>query len=183
MTVRPAFTLWLTGLSGAGKTTLARSVGDELVRRGRVVEILDGDEIRSHLGRRLGFSKHDRDTHVAWLGYAASLLSRNGVIAIVAAISPYREVRAEVRRFHDGPFVEVFVDCTLDELLKRDPKGLYAKATRGEIPNFTGVSDPYEPPDRPDVHVHTDVEAVAESNARILDGLRRRGLIEDDRRG
>ncbi len=147
------FTLWFTGLSGAGKSTLAQGVRDVLVARGRGVEILDG------------------------VGYVARLLSRNGVVAITAAISPYREVRDEVRQSHDAPFVEVFVDCSLDELVRRDRKGLYAKALRGELQNFTGVSDPYEPPPAPDIHVRSDRETVEESRAKIVTWLEQRGLI------
>jgi adenylylsulfate kinase len=169
-------TLWLTGLSGAGKSTLAGAVRDELVARGRRVEILDGDEVRTNLSKGLGFSKEDRDTNIRRIGYVARLLSRNGVVAITAAISPYRDVRDEVRRVHEAAFVEVFVDCTLDELVRRDRKGLYAKALRGEIKNFTGVSDPYEPPVSPEVHVHTDHERVEESLARIVEWLENQGL-------
>src|SRR5262249_57306869 len=113
---------------------------------GRRVEILDGDEVRQNLSAGLGFSKADRDANIRRIGYVARLLSRNGVVAIAAAISPYREIRNEVRRAHEAPFIEVFVDCSLDELVRRDRKGLYSKALRGEIQNFTGVSDPYEPP-------------------------------------
>src|ERR1700757_2070412 len=140
------FTLWFTGLSGSGKSTLANLVADELRARGRRVEVLDGDEVRTNLSKGLGFSKEDRDTNIRRIGYVARLLSRNGVVVIAAAISPYREVREEVRRAHESPFVEAFVDCSIDELVRRDAKGLYAKALRGELPNFTGISDPYEPP-------------------------------------
>jgi len=176
--VRPGgFTLWFTGLSGAGKTTIAHVVGPELDRRGLVVEYLDGDTVRTHLSKGLGFSKEDRDTNIRRIGYVARLLSRNGVVAITAAISPYRAVRDEVRRAHEAPFVEVFVDCSLDELVRRDRKGLYAKALKGEIQNFTGVSDPYEAPLEPDVAVHTDRETVDQSLATILAWLDARGLI------
>jgi adenylylsulfate kinase len=175
--VAGGFTLWLTGLSGAGKSTLARRVRDVLAARGSRVEILDGDEIREHLSKGLGFSKEDRDTNVRRIGYVARLLSRNGTIAIVAAISPYRDVRDEVRRAHEVPFVEVFVECPLDELVRRDAKGLYARALRGEIPRFTGVSDPYEPPCSPDLAVHTGIEAVPQSLAAILTLLEQRALI------
>ena len=171
------FTLWFTGLSGAGKSTLAVSVRDEILARGRRVEILDGDEVRTNLSKGLGFSKEDRDTNIRRIGYVARLLSRNGVVAIAAAISPYRDVRDEVRRGHEAPFVEAFVDCSLDELVRRDRKGLYAKALRGELPNFTGVSDPYEPPLSPEIHVHSDRETADESRAIILRWLEARGLI------
>ena len=170
-------TLWFTGLSGAGKSTLAEAVRDALVARGRRVEILDGDEIRTNLSKGLGFSKEDRDTNIRRIGYVARLLSRNGVVAITAAISPYSEVRDEVRRVHEARFVEIFVDCSIDELVKRDKKGLYAKALRGEIKNFTGVSDPYEAPASPDIHVHTDRERVEESLERIVGWLEQQRLI------
>src|SRR5712691_4646971 len=155
--MNPGFTLWLTGLPGAGKTTLATGVREELVRRALRVEVLDGDEVRMHLSRDLGFSKRDRDENVRRLGFVARLLSSNGIIAIVAAVSPYREARECVRRSHDAAFVEVFVDCGLEELIRRDPKGLYARAIRGEIQDFTGVSAPYEAPLDPEIHLRTDV--------------------------
>ena len=171
------FTLWFTGLSGAGKSTLAQVVRDVLVSRGRRVEILDGDEVRTNLSKGLGFSKEDRDTNIRRIGYVARLLSRNGVVAITAAISPYREIRDEVRQSHEAPFVETFVDCALDELVRRDRKGLYAKALRGELQHFTGVSDPYEPPPAPDIHVRSDRETVEESRSKIVAWLEHRGLI------
>ena len=171
------FTLWLTGLPGAGKSTLAKAVRDELVERGRRVEILDGDEVRTSLSKGLGFSKEDRDTNIRRIGLVARLLSRNGVVAIAAAISPYREIRDEVRHAHEAAFVEVFFDCPLEELLRRDRKGLYAKAFRGEIQEFTGVSDPYESPLSPEVSVRTDIETIAESRAKIVQWLQRHGLV------
>jgi adenylylsulfate kinase len=173
----PGLTLWFTGLSGAGKSTLAGAVRDELVARGLRVEILDGDEVRTNLSKGLGFSKEDRDTNVRRIGYVARLLSRNGVIAIAAAISPYGAVRDEVRRANEAAFVEVFVECSIDELVRRDRKGLYAKALRGEIAHFTGVSDPYEAPVSPDIHVHSDRETLDESRITILTWLERHGLI------
>lgn len=172
-----AFTLWLTGLPGAGKSTLARAVHDELVERGRRVEILDGDEIRTNLSKGLCFSKEDRDTNIRRIGLVARLLSRNGVVAIASAISPYREIRDEVRRAHEAIFVEVFVDCPLEELIRRDEKRLYARALRGEIQNFTGVSDPYESPLSPEVHIRSQLETVAESRAKIVQWLVRHGLV------
>src|SRR5271154_6225285 len=144
------FTLWFTGLSGAGKSTLANLVADELRNRGHRVEVLDGDEVRTNLSKGLGFSKEDRDTNIRRIGYVCKLLARNGVIAISAAISPYRNVRDEVRKTHDR-FFEVFVECPLDTLVERDVKGLYKKALTGEIKSFTGVSDPYEEPLRPEL--------------------------------
>jgi adenylyl-sulfate kinase len=171
--------LWFTGLSGAGKSTLARAVGDELVRAWRV-EILDGDEIRTHLSKGLGFSKEDRDTNIRRIGLVARLLARNGVFAISAAISPYRDVRNEVRAraARDGvPFVEVFVEAGIEVLAERDVKGLYRKALAGELAHFTGISDPYEPPLSPDVVVCSDRETVDESRERILAVLAARGLL------
>ena len=177
MVGQQGFTLWFTGLSGAGKSTLSQAVGDELRRRGRTVERLDGDEVRQRLSRGLGFSKEDRDENIRRIGFVARLLSRSGAVAIAAAISPYRDVRDEIRREHDAPFVEVFVDCPIDTLVKRDPKGLYAKALRGDIPNFSGISDPYEPPVSAEITVRTDRETVDASRDAILRWLEKRGLI------
>ncbi len=171
------FTLWFTGLSGAGKSTLSQAVADELKRRGHQVERLDGDEVRQRLSHGLGFSKEDRNENVRRIGFVARLLSRSGSVAIAAAISPYRDVRDEVRGEHDAPFVEIFVECPLDALVKRDPKGLYAKALRGEIANFSGVSDPYEPPLAPEITVHTGHETADASRDVILRWLEGRGLI------
>jgi len=171
--VNRGFTIWLTGLSGAGKSTLARALGEELLDRGCRVEILDGDEVRMNLSRGLGFSKEDRDVNIRRIGFVARLLSRNGVVAITAAISPYRRTRDEVRAAHEAPFVEVLVDCDLGTLVRRDTKGLYARAMRGEIANFSGVSDPYERPDRPDITVHTDRQTIEESLKTILTELER----------
>ena len=172
------FTVWFTGLSGAGKSTLAEGLRDALHRRGRRVEVLDGDEIRTNLSKGLGFSKEDRDTNIRRIGYVARLLARNGVAAITAAISPYREVRDEVRSAHEVRFVEVYLECSLDELVRRDRKGLYAKALRGEIANFTGVSDPYEPPLTPEITVRTDRETVEASLTAILAWLEDQRLID-----
>ncbi len=169
-------TVWFTGLSGAGKTTIADRLVDTLRERGSRVEILDGDVIRTNLSKGLGFSKEDRDTNILRIGFVSKLLTRNGVISVVAAISPYREIRDQVRA-EVGNFFEVFVSCPLDELVKRDVKGLYEKALRGEIKNFTGVSDPYEAPEDPQVTVHTDVESVDESLAKVLAGLESGGFI------
>ena len=171
--------IWFTGLSGAGKSTLARAVRDELARDWRV-EILDGDEIRAHLSRDLGFSKEDRDANIRRIGLVARLLARNGVLAITAAISPYRDVRDEVRALaaRDGvTFVEVFAEAEIEALAERDVKGLYRKALSGELAHFSGVSDPYEPPLNPDVVVRSDRETVDESRDRILAVLAKHGLL------
>jgi adenylylsulfate kinase len=174
------FVLWLTGLSGAGKTTLAGRLVPELRARGLRVEVLDGDEVRTNLSKGLGFSKEDRDTNVRRIGYVARLLARNGVATITAAISPYLEVREEVRRAVEGDgaaFVEVYVECPVPVLAERDVKGLYRKALAGEIKEFTGVSDPYEEPPAPDVCVRTHEEAVETSAGRIIFELERRRLL------
>ena len=170
------FTLWFTGLSGAGKSTLANLVAEELRRRGHRVEILDGDEVRTNLSKGLGFSKEDRDTNIRRIGWVCRLLARNGVIAISAAISPYREIRDEVRAMHDR-FFEVFVQCPVPTLAERDVKGLYKKALAGEIKNFTGVSDPYEEPLKPELTLNSDTEKVEESLARLLAALEAQKFI------
>jgi adenylyl-sulfate kinase len=168
MTHNTGFTLWFTGMSGAGKSTLAAAVRDELRTRGHRVEVLDGDEVRLNLSKGLTFSRADRDTNIRRIGFVARLLSRNGVVAIAAAISPYRELRDEVRRQHEAPFVEILVDCPLEELIRRDVKGLYRRAMAGEIQHMTGVSDPYERPPSPEIAVQTDRESVGQSLATIL---------------
>ena len=172
------FTLWLTGLSGAGKSTLATAVGHELRRRGVRVEVLDGDEVRQNLSKGLGFTREDRDTNIRRIGYVAKLLARNGVVVITAAISPYRAVRDEVR-WEIGAFVEVYVKASLDECVRRDTKGLYRRALAGEIPQFTGVSDPYEEPLRPELVIDTEREVVGESAARVVDRLVELGYVRD----
>jgi len=168
--------IWLTGLSGAGKSTIAVRLDQELRLLGRTVTVLDGDEVRTHLSKGLGFSKEDRDTNIRRIGHVAGLVAGHGGVAITAAISPYREVRDEVRAAVPG-FVEVYVRCSLDELVRRDAKGLYAKALRGEVANFTGVSDPYEEPLHAEVTVDSGEETVEESVERILDCLERLGHI------
>ena len=173
----PGFVLWLTGLSGAGKSTLARTVTVALADRGHRVELLDGDEVRTNLCQGLGFSRADRDTNIARIGYVAGKLAKHGVAVVVAAISPYREARAKVRAAVTN-FVEVFVDAPLETCAQRDPKGLYAKAIAGEIANFTGVSDPYEAPEDPELVVHTDREPVERSAEQVMDTLDRLGLTK-----
>lgn len=181
MSSHQGFILWFTGLSGAGKSTLAEKLVAEFRERGYKVELLDGDEIRTHLSKGLGFSKEDRDTNIRRIGWVARVLARNGVIAITAAISPYKEIRDEIRSETDAEgrttFVEVFASAPLDALVERDVKGLYKKAIAGEIKNFTGVSDPYEAPENPEITAHTSTETVDESAQRILDYLTGRGLI------
>jgi len=170
------FTLWFTGLSGAGKTTLARLVETELRSRGHRVEVLDGDIIRTNLSKGLGFSKEDRDTNIRRIGFVCNLLTRNGVVAIAAAISPYRDVRDELRR-DIGSFIEVYVSCPISVLAERDVKGLYKKALAGEIKNFTGVDDPYESPLAAEVIVETDSESPEGSAGRIIAKLEELSLI------
>ncbi len=172
------FVVWFTGLSGAGKSTLAERLAPALREHGLPVEVLDGDEVRTNLSKGLGFSKEDRDTNILRIGYVAKLLSRNGVAVITAAISPYADIRDQVRASVDR-FVEVHVDCSLDELVRRDVKGLYKKALAGEIPNFTGVSDPYEAPEDPEVRVNSEKQTVEEALDEILGYLRRAQLIQD----
>src|ERR671927_1070346 len=170
---RNGFTLWFTGLSGAGKTTIAELVRPELERRGLLVEWLDGDEVRTHLSKGLGFSKEDRDTNIERIGWVASRLTRHGAAVIVSAISPYVETRQKARDMVEehGTFVEVFVDASVEECARRDVKGLYEKAFRGEIKEFTGVSDPYEPPESPEVCIESEREEPAESAARNVQNL------------
>ncbi len=164
------FTLWFTGLSGAGKTTVAEIVEKELRERGRRVEVLDGDIVRTNLSKGLGFSREDRNTNVLRIGFVANLLTRNGVAVIVSAISPFKEARDQVRR-RIVDFVEVFVDAPLEVCAERDVKGLYKKAFAGEIPQFTGVSDPYEAPAAPDLVLKTAEEEPHESAQRVIEKL------------
>ena len=170
------FTLWFTGLSGAGKSTISEIVFDRLRQAGARVELLDGDVVRTHLSKGLGFSKEDRDTNIRRIGFVCELLTRNGVIALVAAISPYRDVREEVRA-NIGLFVEVHVHCPIEMLAERDVKGLYKKALAGEIGSFTGVSDPYEPPVNPEVTIDSSTEKVEESVEKVWRKLRDLGYI------
>lgn len=170
--------LWFTGLSGAGKSTIARLVEQALRERGEPVEVLDGDEVRENLSKGLGFSRADRDTNVRRIGWVARLLASHGVVAITAAISPYRAVREEVRSTIPDRFVEIYVGTPLAECARRDVKGLYARALRGEIPQFTGVSDPYEAPEAPELVLETVGEAPGASAARVVAYLEEKGWIK-----
>ncbi|MGE5857840.1 MAG: adenylyl-sulfate kinase [Solirubrobacterales bacterium] len=171
------FTLWFTGLSGAGKTTISHVVEKELRERGSRVEVLDGDVVRENLSKGLGFSKEDRDTNIRRIAFVADLLSRNGVPVITAAISPYREIRDEARELMGDRFIEVFVKASVEVCAERDVKGLYEKAFKGEIKEFTGVSDPYEPPLNPELTLDTEHQSVEDSAAKILGLLEERQLI------
>jgi adenylyl-sulfate kinase len=171
------FTVWFTGLSGAGKTTIADAIEPLLRERGITkLEKLDGDVVRTHLSKGLGFSKEDRDTNIRRIGWVAEVLTRNGVCVLASAISPYREIRDEVKA-RIGNFVEVYVECSIEELTRRDVKGLYEKALKGEIENFTGVSDPYEAPENPDVKVNSEHEELAESVAKVMAKLEELGYV------
>ena len=171
------FTLWFTGLSGAGKTTISELLATELKARGSRLEILDGDIVRENLSKGLGFSKEDRDTNIRRIAFVADLLSRNGVPVITAAISPYKEIRDEARELMGDRFVEVYVEASVDTCAERDVKGLYAKAFSGEIKEFTGVSDPYEAPENPEFVCDTENETPEESAEKLLAYLEQRGLV------
>ena len=172
-------TVWFTGMSGAGKSTISALLRDRLCRAGAKAELLDGDIVRTHLSKGLGYSREDRDENIRRIGFVCELLSRNGVIAIAAAISPYREVRRSVRARIPN-FVEVFVECPMDVLIERDVKGLYKKALSGEIQHFTGVSDPYESPEAAELTIHSSVETPEQSVDRVWLTLGNLGLIQYD---
>jgi len=185
VSVKKGFCLWFTGLSGAGKSTVSGAVYHTLRERGIAnVELLDGDEVRTHLTRGLGFSREDRDTNVLRIGWVCQLLVKHGIPVITAAISPYHKARDKVRTMVEhtggkGAFIEVFVNAHVEECARRDVKGLYAKAMAGEIPQFTGVSDPYEPPEHPEIELKTANESEEESAARVVTYLIQQGLIDD----
>ena len=172
------FTVWFTGLPGAGKSTLSKMLGEKLTQFALPVQILDGDEVRARLTKGLGFSRADREENIRRIAYVAKLLTNVGGISIVAAISPYLNSREEARSEIKN-FVEVFVQCPLTTCIHRDPKGLYARARLGEIPNFTGISDPYEPPEKPEIIVHTDQENPDDSLQTILIGLVKLGYLSE----
>ena len=177
--MKNGFTLWFTGLSGAGKSTIAEIVGGRLEEAGRTVEYLDGDVVRTRLSKGLGFSKEDRDTNILRIAFVADLLTRNGVATICCPISPYKETRDQCRELI-GEFVEVYVHATVEEIAAhRDPKGLYKKALAGEITGFTGVDDPYEVPEHPELVIDTEAEGPEESLRHVLDTLQARGCIDD----
>ena len=178
------FVLWFTGLPGSGKTTLARAVAEVLRRRGMRVEILDGDEVRKWLSPEAGFSREDRERHLRRVAHVARLLARNGVAVLCSFVSPYRSVRREAREIVESegiPFVEVYAKCSLEECMRRDPKGLYKRALRGEIKHMTGLDDPYEPPEAPEIVVDTESRAVEEGVETILSKLRELGLLRCSR--
>lgn len=173
------FTIWFTGLSGAGKSTLSEAIEKQLRVRGRNVEILDGDIVRTHLSKGLGFSREDRDTNIKRIAFVCSLLTRNGVICISAAIAPYREARQWARQ-EIGNFVEVYVKCPIEVCRQRDVKGLYKLVDEGKIKGFTGVDDPYEEPEHPELVVETSKETIEESVARIFAKLEELGYLEPE---
>ncbi|RKZ21923.1 adenylyl-sulfate kinase [bacterium] len=177
MRMEKGFTVWFTGLPCSGKSTLAQMLKDELVKRGFKVEVLDGDVVRQHISRGLGYSKEDRDENIRRIYHVAYLLQRNGIVVITAAISPYREIRQEARELLKD-FVEVYVKCPVEVCMKRDVKGMYKKALKGEIKNFTGIDDPYEEPLNPEVVCETDKETPEESLQKILRKLEELGYIE-----
>jgi adenylylsulfate kinase len=180
--MRKGFTLWFTGLSGAGKSTVADLVGAQLEERGLLVEYLDGDVVRTHLSKGLGFSKEDRDTNIERIGWVASRLTRHGAVVLVSAISPYEETRRKARDLVEqfGSFVEVYVEASVEECARRDVKGLYAKAFSGEIKEFTGVSDPYEQPANPELVLHTEEYEPVESARLVLERLGELGVVAEE---
>lgn len=178
-TTNRGFTIWFTGLSGAGKSTLSSSIEQRLKACGRNVEVLDGDIVRTHLSKGLGFSREDRDTNIKRIAFVCSLLTRNGVISIAAAISPYREAREWARK-EIGNFVEVFIKCPIEICRDRDVKGLYKLADQGKLKGFTGVDDPYEEPEHPELVIETDKETIEESVGRIFAKLEELGYLEPE---
>ena len=176
MSMMRGATLWFTGLPSSGKSTIARAVFHVLLERGYAVELLDGAEVRESLSRGLGFAKEDREEHIRRMGYVAKLLSRNGVIAICAAVSPYKATRDEVR-LNTTNFIEIYVECPVQVAAKRDTEGWYERARRGEVEEFTGVNAPYEPPTEAEVHIRSDLESVADAEAKVMRALEETRLI------
>jgi adenylylsulfate kinase len=174
--MQKGFTIWFTGLSGSGKTTISKALAEEIKKSGRNIEVLDGDVIRTNLSKGLGFSKEDRDINIRRIGFVAHLLTRNGVAVICAAISPYQAIRDENRKLI-GDFIEVYVKASVETCAKRDVKGLYQKAFAGEIKEFTGVSDPYEAPENPEVICETEKESVEQSTGKIVTYLEEKGYL------
>ncbi len=172
------FVIWLTGIPGSGKSTIAKRLKEVLKSKGLCVEHLDGDEVRPWLSPEAGFSREDRVRHLRRVAFVSHLLARNGVVVIASFVSPYRETRDLARELNKGYFVEVYVKCPVEVAIERDPKGLYKKALKGEIKNMTGIQDVYEPPENPEVVVETDKESVDESVKKILDYLVEAGFIE-----
>ncbi len=174
------FVVWLTGLPGSGKTTIARGVSEFLKRKNYRVEVLDGDWVRKTISAGVGFTREERRQHLLRVAWISRLLARNGVVVLCSFVSPYRDVREEVRRIveEETPFIEVYVKCSIEECIRRDPKGLYKRALRGEIKNMTGIDDPYEPPLKPDIIVDTENLSVEENIAIVIDKLREIGLID-----
>ena len=174
------FVIWITGLPGSGKTTIARGVAEKLKEKGLKVELLDGDEVRKWLSPEAGFTREDRTRHLIRVAHVAKLLARNGVAVIASFVSPYRDVREKARQIVEGeglPFIEVYVECSLEECIRRDPKGLYKRALRGEIKHMTGIDDPYEPPENPEVKVNTEKSTTAENVEKVVDKLRELKII------
>ncbi len=174
------FVVWLTGLPGSGKTTIARGVVEFLRSKGLKVELLDGDEVRRWLSPEAGFTREDRERHLIRVAYVSKLLARNGVAVVASFVSPYRDVRAKIREIIESesiPFIEVYVKCSLEECIRRDPKGLYKKALRGEIKNMTGINDPYEAPENPDVIVDTEKFSVNENVGKVIKKILEAGLL------
>lgn len=175
--MQKGFTIWFTGLSGSGKSTITELLVKKINEKGRNVEVLDGDVVRTNLSKGLGFSKEDRDINIRRIGFVANLLTRNGVAVICAAISPYKAIRNENKELIGDGFIEVYVKASVEECARRDVKGLYEKAFAGEIKEFTGVSDPYEPPDNPEVVCDTENETVEQSTDKIIAKLEELGYL------
>jgi len=174
------FVIWITGLPGSGKTTIARGVAEKLKEKGLKVELLDGDEVRKWLSPEAGFTREDRTRHLIRVAHVAKLLARNGVAVIASFVSPYRDVREKARQIVEGeglPFIEVYVECSLEECIKRDPKALYQRALRGEIKHMTGIDDPYEPPENPEVKVNTEKGTATENIEKVVSKLRELKII------